>query len=274
MRSSIQIITPAKAQAMLAATTSKNRSLSKGIVSAYADDMSNGRWQENGESIILDDNGNVLDGQHRLSAIVISGVSQTMTVVSGVSPQCFKTIDTGRKRTNSDLLTIVGMKDARLLAAILAAVHTFKIRGEFKGTVNPSEPRLIKMSAGFDVVWHAERMMPLVLDSVSVAGKWSKKVPSKISPTLVGALHYIFAEIDKDDSDSFFENLIGVTFGSENDPLRRLYEACTHRSRRDSLAMDARRSGAIFIKAWNIRRKNEECKFLRFYENESYPVPI
>lgn len=46
--------------------------------------MSAGRWQENGETIIVGKSGNLLDGQHRLQAVIRSGVSIMAIIVFGV----------------------------------------------------------------------------------------------------------------------------------------------------------------------------------------------
>ena len=61
-----------------------NRNVSPSRVTAYAVDMRSGSWDLNGQAIVLDENGLLLDGQHRLLAIIESGVTLPMLVVRGM----------------------------------------------------------------------------------------------------------------------------------------------------------------------------------------------
>ena len=55
--------------------------------------MQNGEWKLNGKSICFDWNGRLLNGQHRLSAVVRSGVPLTTLVVRGLDPALVPTQD-------------------------------------------------------------------------------------------------------------------------------------------------------------------------------------
>ena len=69
---SIVTITPEEAAKMLE-TNQRNRNVSKNAVAAMARDMTAGHWRLNGEAIRIDGDGNLIDGQHRFSACVMSG---------------------------------------------------------------------------------------------------------------------------------------------------------------------------------------------------------
>ena len=79
-----ELITPEKAQEYLKFNIENYRSLSKDRVLSYAGDMKNGKWQLNGEAIKFDSEGVLIDGQHRLHAIVRAGVPVEMLVIRGV----------------------------------------------------------------------------------------------------------------------------------------------------------------------------------------------
>lgn len=49
-------------------------------------EMQDGKWKLNGKTICFDRTGRLLNGQHRLSAVVRSGVSLTTVVVRGLDP--------------------------------------------------------------------------------------------------------------------------------------------------------------------------------------------
>jgi hypothetical protein len=91
-------ITPKMAITMLEESKKsggRNRNLRDRAVTRYADDMIAGRWQDNGQPIVFNGSAMILDGQHRLHAIVKSGIPQRTLVVRGVEGDAMLTIDTG-----------------------------------------------------------------------------------------------------------------------------------------------------------------------------------
>lgn len=87
----------------------KNRPIARGTVEFYADAIKAGHWLFNGEAIKFDCNGDLVDGQHRLHAIVKAGKAIQTLVIRGLDPQAFKTIDTGRTRNGGDVLALRGI---------------------------------------------------------------------------------------------------------------------------------------------------------------------
>lgn len=90
------LVTPQVASELLA-TQVKNRPISHQIVKRYADDMKNGNWKQCGDTICVDKDGHLTDGQHRLSAVIESGITIRVLLVRGVEHSIYK--DTGSKRT-------------------------------------------------------------------------------------------------------------------------------------------------------------------------------
>jgi len=80
-----------------------NRPLRKGLVEKYASDMLNGLWGMTHQAIAFDEQGNILDGQHRLWAIVESGKTIEMPVARGLAPEARDYIDQGAPRTVVDV---------------------------------------------------------------------------------------------------------------------------------------------------------------------------
>jgi hypothetical protein len=81
-----------------------NRPLRKSHVTFLASEIENGNWQLNGQAIVIADNEEVLDGQHRLHAIIEAGIAIQSLVIYGITPEAFRTIDTGIVRTGADAL--------------------------------------------------------------------------------------------------------------------------------------------------------------------------
>jgi len=69
-----------------------NRPLSKSHVDKLSDSLLRGEWVMNGDAIRISKCGILIDGQHRLSAVVKSGVSIETIVIDGLDLQSFHTI--------------------------------------------------------------------------------------------------------------------------------------------------------------------------------------
>lgn len=68
--------------------------------------MREGQFLTTHEGIAFDTEGSLIDGQHRLRAIIASGTRQWMLVVKNLEPEVFNVIDAGITRTMSDRLRV------------------------------------------------------------------------------------------------------------------------------------------------------------------------
>ena len=102
-----EVITPEIAQAFLDNTKIRNRNIKKGRIDAYSKALRQGEWQV-AQPISICRNGNLLDGQHRLTAIVRTGITTKMLVSYNNDPECFKVIDIGASRRHADMMQILG----------------------------------------------------------------------------------------------------------------------------------------------------------------------
>jgi hypothetical protein len=95
-----------------------NRRVSKSRVSFYASQMQSGSWKLTHQGIAFDELGNLVDGQHRLHAVIQSGVSTRFWVFSGVSREAMISIDVGKSRTADDAFNLLGDEATRHSIAI------------------------------------------------------------------------------------------------------------------------------------------------------------
>ncbi|EDL8063752.1 hypothetical protein CTA21_16500 [Salmonella enterica] len=105
VRSEIRPFDPDSAQALLDKAI-PNRKVSKSNVKKFAKDMREGKWTFNGEGIKISPDGELLDGQHRLLAIIEAGVAVELLVIFDVPFESLPTMDSGRNRSSADSLTI------------------------------------------------------------------------------------------------------------------------------------------------------------------------
>lgn len=103
-RNGVMTITPAIAADWLEHRNKGNRHISAVIVKKYAEAMREGRWMVTHQGIAFDEEGLLLDGQHRLFASVESNITIQANVSVGISRATFSVLDTGRKRQANQLI--------------------------------------------------------------------------------------------------------------------------------------------------------------------------
>lgn len=121
-------VTPSMASRWLEGNT-HNRSINNGHVERLAREMKAGRWHLTHQGIAFSPSGRLLDGQHRLWAIVMSDVAVPMRVFFNESPQAIETYDGGLSRSTSDRMSLGGRFaheiDHRHLATLRCMVRGF-----------------------------------------------------------------------------------------------------------------------------------------------------
>jgi len=268
MNASIELITPEKASQLVSQNSFKNRPISHQHVAILAKSMRNGKFRLNGETIKLDIDGNVIDGQHRLLAIICSNVPQAVCVARNVDPEAFDTIDTGRKRTDGNILSIMGEKNSCTLAAALNIVRIYEAKGPLafgrtgqvasKGS-NTSEP--VKET----IKRHEE-----IRESVNFV--CARKGSLLFRPqSFVSASHYLFSLVSHEKTDSFFDQLVNLNFPSKNSPTKALSMAYQSTAMTMKMKNDLRYRAALWFKAFNAHCEDRSIISLRYQEDEAFP---
>lgn len=110
MKTVTETITPDMASAWLAKNTN-NRNISINLLQKYVRTIEAGEWTLTHQGIAFYDDGTLADGQHRLTAIVKSGISVRMQVSYGVARNAGADIDVHRARDASDCVKIGQLSD-------------------------------------------------------------------------------------------------------------------------------------------------------------------
>lgn len=124
MKVETKFVSPVMAEHMLK-TMGPNRPVATSRVMTLANEMRLGKWQLNGETIIVSDTGRLLDGQHRLLAIIESGCTVQLAIASDVPEESFQTIDTGKARSHGDIGAMAGV--VRPKASMAAANMVWRL---------------------------------------------------------------------------------------------------------------------------------------------------
>lgn len=261
-------ITPGMAHDWLGFNT-HNRPLRSRTVTAYAADMKHSDWELNGESVKFADDGTLIDGQHRLAAIVEADVTVAMYVVRGLPRYTQDTVDGGVKRRFSDVLTLRGEKNASALAAIVRRVAIWETAGTVaaRASHSPTNAQLLQVLDRYS--WLRE-----LATSASQTG-----AKCELPASIIGFCMWLFAMLPdaEEDTEFFFRRLAdfqGLEKGHAIYELRRTLESSRSvRGERSEVFLTA-----ITIKAWNAFRANKPVGVLSFKTGgarpEKFPQPI
>lgn len=257
-------ITPDQAAAILNARNTHNRTISPTVVAKYARDMTNGDWLLNGDAIRFAADGTLLDGQHRLAAIVKSGATIRTVVVWNLPAEAQATMDDGRKRTMANVLELSGQRtSAKTVASILRRAILWE--------------RGVVVSGGASAPTKAEMQQylndhPEVTDAAVLADHIRNTRGVKCAASTLGLAYYLFSAKSKTAADEFFDKLRTGAGLEEGNPIlvlrnRLALDGSTR------LATESPEVLAWFIKAWNAWRKGRTIKVLRFKAGETFPEP-
>lgn len=100
-----------------------NRRLRKSVVQRYASDMARGQWRMKPVPICFDQDGNLGNGQHTLSAIVESGTTHYLLIALDVPRECIAMMDSGLNRSIEDISHFVGAELNSPCAAVAKIMH-------------------------------------------------------------------------------------------------------------------------------------------------------
>lgn len=110
-------LTPEVAQSLLS-NMPHNRSVRKGRVTIMSQDIREGRYIFNPNPVVIDDEGRLIDGQHRCLAVIEAEQAIPVVLMGGFPHETMDVIDTGRSRSVSDILQL---EDIQIIQRNVAA---------------------------------------------------------------------------------------------------------------------------------------------------------
>jgi len=245
-----KVIGPVLAAELLKNNT-RNRLVNKKLVDRYASDMANDNWQFVGDPIRIAEDGTLLDGQHRLHAVIKSDTKHEFLVITGLEGQSQAVMDGGRSRRLHDVLKINGEKHHTILGAAL--VYTWAMDNDVNLAVNAANwrPSTSELLANLEA-------HPRLRDSCAPGSTLSSHI--KIPGSVAAFRHYQFGLIDPEDRDDFWQRLIKRDFSGPEDPLAKLYMKLLEDAANNQSRLDTITKHALFVKAWNHYRDGAEVK--------------
>jgi len=219
-----------------------NRGIQQKVVNQYVQDMMIGDWLLTGDSIKFSNSDELLDGQHRLLAIVQSNTSQKILVIKGLDKDIFYVLDKGKRRSFHDVLTINQYKNASLTAATTRLCYIYNVT-KFKGF--KTNPKLVH---NFDILTHFLKKNKEIEESIRFIISLGRNyiIPDSVS----AAMHWILTKIDPEKADTFIVKLAAGANLELNDPIHIIRKK----------VFDIKRIGAhvrkqellnLIVQAWN-----------------------
>lgn len=236
-----------------------NRHLNKSLINKYLRLMNIGRWVLNGETIKLGQMDGVfilLDGQHRLNAIALADNPVTVTLALGLSPDHFKTIDTGRARSAGDILKMAGYKNVHVLSAAMRWLLTYE-RDEKLHWTSEICPE--------DILEGLKRW-PRMQDLTTNA----EHIRSVLQPSIGTFFMYVTQHIDPELCFDFFNKLEHGEGLGKKDPILAFRKIMT-KYRSQQVLLDKRYSMAYLINTWNAFYNDITVSSIRWRSGQSFP---
>lgn len=265
VRARVAKITPKLARGLLDQRNDHNRDVVRSRVDQYIADILRGDWKVNGEAIKIDWNGQVLDGQHRLYAVVESGTAILSVIVTGLDPVAQESMDQGLPRGFHDVLHLRGERNPYELAAATKMVATYERDG-------CPFARGYRAAISNQTAAHTLERNPELRESVIFACGLRKRIGKMMPASNIAALHFLMCAVDEQRATSFFEELANGVLDTR--PVQVLRTRLVN----EALDLDAPRAHAKIrmvyaVIAWNatIRERYLDDSELRWAMRDPFP---
>jgi len=233
------------AEAMMARNYN-NRKMKIRTYRRYARSMKERRWLPSPYPIVFDTAGVLRDGQHRLQAIIESGVEIEMTVVFGSDPSEAEAFDMGSVRSAADIAGQAGTPAQKMSAALARTLLIIEYQDDETADDRIEVTRLCQRLQAEEPAFGA---------AVKAAQhNWRLSSPTSLS------LAYWFIATESSHSERLAEFWQKLTTGADlpaRSPILRLRDYLLGPGRQQVGAAGNIRKAAAMILAWNawIERK-------------------
>ncbi|CAK2056517.1 hypothetical protein VCRA2110O318_40052 [Vibrio crassostreae] len=126
-----KLVTPELARKYLATANVGNRPVCPKRVGKFIAIIKFGGWAHSAATIVISSQGNLIDGQHKLHAVVATGMTVPFIVISGAEHKDIVQHDS-TERSMADQLTIIGIPENKhaVIGAYLKRVYNYSVYKE------------------------------------------------------------------------------------------------------------------------------------------------
>lgn len=242
-----------------------NRNRRRMHVARLVRDMEGGNYLVTGDTIKFDRDDRLIDGQHRLAAIVETGIPVWMLIVRNLDPKVQTVLDANAKRSASDALGFTGVSEYRTVVAGMAQIALSRASGKM---VTALESFKFNGTNAEIIDWFTEN--PDAEWAASYGVKMSKLIGSTPSVTAYATL--LFSRIDPAACSEFFESTSELRTNGTSDPRFTLLRTL-ERDRKNRGTPNNSTQFSYLVRAWNAWRVDKPLTKLPV-ENAGKPVVI
>lgn len=243
----------------------KNRNINEAHVAFLSEQMERGEFVVSGETVVFNDKGEVMDGQHRLSAVVKSGKIITMLVVWGVPDRYFEVLGQGKSRNATDALSIAEHKNSGLLASVARLSLRYTDTGFVTKFTRPSIGQITKI---------VEENTSMADSCHFVAG--NREVRNLMPPSAAAFSHWKISQSSSAEEATQFMLKIATPSGMESsDPRFALNRMFTNlKLRGNPFGNHPERHITLVFKTWNLWLAGRKVSIIALRDGEEFPVPV
>ena len=227
-----------------------NRPIGQAHVAKLEGFIREGKWKMAGDPIRFSNSGKLIDGQHRLHAILNAGIAVTCVVMRGFDDEIFDVLDGGRNRQKSDILFIelgLPVETCKILASGTGWVLDYeREQYGFHGRAEKNE------------VLEFVKRNPLMIAAAEYAQGLPRNCPV---PRSIAAFFYFHAsQRNQASAERFLERfMIGAVDGA-SDNLLYLRNRCFSASV-DRRPLSRPQVMRALIRLWNAEQRSKPIKY-------------
>lgn len=276
------LITPEAALALIFRSKDlANRRIGGVSLFKMVEDHKASTWKYPAQPLIVDSNWNIIEGQHRLWAVVFSGkpakfVVMMLTNVRTTDQrlETLSVVDLGKPRSTAQQLEIAGVPRSHDIAATARLLCAINIVNEHK---LEALPQTVAQRLSSPVIQKFSHENMDLLQKVCTTAK----IVRYTAASGLSAAYFLCYKANSEKATEFFE-----TFATNahkdlrtDEPAYSKEQKILARNLKDKKGTISRTGltfgiAAICIKAYNAWRQQKPISLLRWFANEPFPMPV
>lgn len=260
MKSEIIFVTPEMAAKFLQKNVS-NRPVSQKRVDFYAKQMTEGRWKYTGEPMHISKSDKLMNGQHRLHAVIQSNTGQQFLFHFDVEDDIFDVLDYGKPRSAPDTLAVAGFQNSTNLAALARSIMAWEM-----GHYETRSTSIVFSNTEIKEFCEKVDLHPYLLTGSKLYDK-----NRFLSYRDWALYYYLFSQKSEPEAIEFLTRLATGLELKETDPIYLLRKKLEFSQTSKTQQLTTKAKVSFIVQAWNYTRRGKTVSTLRYQPDEKLP---
>lgn len=260
-------IGPERARELLE-SNAVNRKLRPLRVASYAEDMRQDLWLDVGDTIKMSRTGQLLDGQHRLFAVIEADTTLEFRVITGLDDRAQSLMDQGAARTANDALKLEGFSNTTLMSGVARWVLLV-------GEPGPHASSALKHKASTARIVKVAKEQPDIGEAATKYAAFQNYVTG--SPTAICYSWLWMHRADSTACDTFWTGIVDLNFRKPDDARKAVIRALARLNRDEGVAAGSQEKQiatiSVLTRGWNLWRKGEGVNTIALRDRTKKLIP-